>query len=327
MKKKLLTIMAITLVMVTGCGVAKMENGQDAVVKLKEGDISINDLYDRMKDDYALNVLLTMIDTKILDKLYPSDAEEEEFVNAYVENVNLYYEMYKDQFNSLDHFIQSNYQLSGLEAYKNIYKLEYKRNKVTEAYAKEEVSEKEIKKYYDDKIIGDMEISHILIKVEMPTDATDEEKEKIDKEAYDKAASIIAELNEGKKFADLAKKYGQDGTASKGGSLGWINREGYDKTFVEASIKLAKGKYTTEPVKTEFGYHIILKTDQKAKPKYESINKEDAIEIIAEENISKDTDKLLNGRALIALRKDHNIDIQDSELKKQYDSYKARYDK
>jgi len=65
MKKILLVI--CMLLCITGCGkVAKLENGQDAVVKLKNGDISVDSLYNEMKEKYAVSILMDMMDRQIL---------------------------------------------------------------------------------------------------------------------------------------------------------------------------------------------------------------------------------------------------------------------
>jgi peptidyl-prolyl cis-trans isomerase C len=51
------------------------------------------------------------------------------------------------------------------------------------------------------------------------------------------------------------------GSKDKGGELDWASPSGYVKPFSDAMVKLEKGKYTTEPVQTQFGYHVILLED------------------------------------------------------------------
>ena len=83
----------------------------------------------------------------------------------------------------------------------------------------------------------------------------------VEKEADAKA--IIADLNKGADFADLAKKKSTDPAAQNGGDLGWFSREEMVPEFSDAAFKLKKGEYTKEPVKTQFGYHVIKVEDRR----------------------------------------------------------------
>ena len=75
------------------------------------------------------------------------------------------------------------------------------------------------------------------------------------------AKNAIFKLSKGTKFADLALKSLDPGSKDNGGDLGWTNPAMFVPPFSEAMTQLAKGKYTTTPVKTEYGYHIILLED------------------------------------------------------------------
>lgn len=82
-------------------------------------------------------------------------------------------------------------------------------------------------------------------------------------DSEDRAKAIIAELKSKKKtFADIAKKESKDpGSGSRGGDLGWADPDRYVPEFSAALQKLAKGGLTTEPVKSDFGWHIIRLDD------------------------------------------------------------------
>ena len=85
-------------------------------------------------------------------------------------------------------------------------------------------------------------------------------------EALNKAKEVIKKLNDGADFAKLAKEYSSDSSnASKGGDLGYFNTGDMAEEFETAAYKLKLNEYTKEPVKTKFGYHIILKTGEKGK--------------------------------------------------------------
>jgi len=83
-------------------------------------------------------------------------------------------------------------------------------------------------------------------------------------EKEDDANAIIANLKKGVKFEELAKQSKDPGSKEKGGDLGWSSAASYVKPFGDALAKLEKGKYTETPVKTDFGYHVILLEDSRA---------------------------------------------------------------
>jgi len=82
-------------------------------------------------------------------------------------------------------------------------------------------------------------------------------------EKEDEAKAIIAKLNKGEKFADLAKQSKDPGSKDNGGELGWSSPSSYVKPFAEALTKLKKGEYTKDPVKSDFGYHVIQLDDSR----------------------------------------------------------------
>ncbi len=78
----------------------------------------------------------------------------------------------------------------------------------------------------------------------------------------DQAKALIADLNKGAKFDDLAKKNSKDaGSKERGGDLDWNVPTAFDKQFSDAMVKLDKGKYTAAPVQTRFGFHVIQLDD------------------------------------------------------------------
>ena len=125
---------------------------------------------------------------------------------------------------------------------------------------KNPVPESELKSEYE-KIkaqIGDKEykVRHILV-----------EKE-------DEAKDVIAELQKGAKFDDLAKARSKDpGSKDRGGDLDWNAPASFVKPFGDAMMKTPKGKFTPQPVQTQFGWHVILVEDERpAKvPAYEEV--------------------------------------------------------
>lgn len=93
-------------------------------------------------------------------------------------------------------------------------------------------------------MVKQVNAAHILVKTE--------------KEAKD----IKAKISGGEKFADMAKKFSSCPSGKKGGDLGWFGRGAMVPAFENAAFAAAKGD-VVGPVKTEFGWHIILVKDQK----------------------------------------------------------------
>jgi peptidyl-prolyl cis-trans isomerase C len=81
----------------------------------------------------------------------------------------------------------------------------------------------------------------------------------VDKE--DEAKDIIAALQKGEKFEKLADRSKDTGSKAKGGDLDWNTPSNFVKPFADAMVALEKGKFTTTPVQTQFGWHVIQLDD------------------------------------------------------------------
>jgi len=81
-------------------------------------------------------------------------------------------------------------------------------------------------------------------------------------ESEEEARRLIAELQKGGKFDELAKQSSKDeGTRALGGDLDWKIPSTFDKPFGDALLALEKGRYTITPVRTRYGYHVIQLDD------------------------------------------------------------------
>jgi len=81
----------------------------------------------------------------------------------------------------------------------------------------------------------------------------------------EEAKQVIKDLDGGAKFEDLAQKRSSGPTAQRGGDLGYFSKEDMLPEFSDAAFKLKKGEYTKTPVKTQFGWHVILVEDRRAR--------------------------------------------------------------
>ena len=310
------TVGAIAIcLLVTGCGNNSELKNNHTIVKTDEGSIKADTLYEKLRDKYGIAMLVDLIDHQLFDEKYKTDNEEKETIDSQIEQMKSQYN------NDQDAFEAAITQYLGVEdedELRDMLSLEYKRNLAIEDYVKKSITDDEIQKYYDDEVIGDIKVRHILIKPDVTDDMSTEEKTEAEEKAKKKAEKLIKELDDGADFAELAKKNSDDtGSASDGGLIDYFNKDdNMDEAFLNASIKLEKGKYTEEPVKSSFGYHIILKVDQKSKPKLKKV-KDDIIKTLADKKLNDDA--TLRYNALIEIRKEAGIEFKDDSLKKDYD--------
>jgi peptidyl-prolyl cis-trans isomerase C len=124
---------------------------------------------------------------------------------------------------------------------------------------KHEPSEEEIQKTYQEEYAGqsgtEYKARHILVK---------EQQE---------ATSLIEKLDGGADFAELAKEHSTGPTGKDGGDLGWFDISQMVKPFGDALKSMEKGKHSTAPVETQFGWHVILleETRETEAPSLESV--------------------------------------------------------
>lgn len=92
-------------------------------------------------------------------------------------------------------------------------------------------------------------------------------------ESEEEAKALVAELDKGAKFEELAAKSKDPGSAARGGDLDWNTPDTFVPEFSNAMVGLEKGKYTTSPVRTQFGWHVIRLDDVRdaAPPPLESV--------------------------------------------------------
>lgn len=87
------------------------------------------------------------------------------------------------------------------------------------------------------------------------------------------AKEVIAELDKGANFVELTKKKSAE---PEGGDLGWFQADQMIKPFADVIVKLKNGEYTKTPVKTDYGWHVVLREDsrQSAPPAFESLKEQ-----------------------------------------------------
>ena len=293
--------------------IAKLENGLEPVASIDGLTVTAEDLYEDMKEIYSVSNLLDIIDNKILEEKYPETDEMNTELNDQAEN---YYNMYNQYYGySKEEFLTKN-GFGSERAFIEYLRLQYRRTQYTDDYIKEQITDKEIEKYYEDKVYGDINTKHILVKVS--SSATDEEK----KEAENLAKEIITKLNEGKSFDEVKDEYKDKITYEELGYKAY--NASLESAYMEAMQKLENNSYTKEPVKTSYGYHVIYRIDQKEKPALEDV-KEEIITSLVSEHKSEDTS--VQYKALEKMREDAKLEFTDTVLEKKYETYKSQYNK
>lgn len=291
--------------------IAKLENGLEPVAEIDGLTVTAEDLYEDMKEIYSISSLLDKIDNKVLEEKYPENDEMNDELQEEAEN---YYNMYNQYYGiSKEEFLAKN-GFGSERAFIEYLRLQYRRSKYTDDYVKGLITDKEINNYYEDKVYGDINTKHILVKVD--SNATDEDK----KNAENLAKEIISKLNEGKTFDEVKEEYKDQITYEELGYKAY--NASLESAYMEAMQKLENNSYSKEPVKTSYGYHVIYRIDQKEKPALEDV-KEEIITSLVEEKKSEDT--YIQYKALEKMREDVNLKFTDTVLEKKYETYKSQY--
>jgi foldase protein PrsA len=280
MKKPLLALTLATSVFT----LAACNSGDEVVVSSTYGDITKDQFYEEIKGLAGNALLEQVLIEQILENNYKVTDEE---VDEQFKSVK---EQYGDSFESV-------LAANGLseQAFKDNVRFSLLQEKATKDV---EVTDEEIKNYYE-QAKYELNARHILVADEATA-----------KEVEDK-------LKNGGDFAKLAEEYSQDGSAANGGELGWFTVGSMVPEFNDAAYALELNK-VSEPVQSEFGYHIIQVTDKREVKDYGTLEekKDEIKEAIA-------ATKGDWNKKVAELIKDAKIDIKDEDLKAALDKYTA----
>ncbi len=314
-KKLLIGLISLGVLATTGCGkVPKLENGEEVIASLDGKNFTANDLYNELKKQGGSSVLVNMIDTFIVNQEITDSKEAEEYATSLIKQYKLSYEQQGADFEAA--LISNGY--ANEEEFKKVIAIDYKKSEIAKKYIKEEITDDELKDYYDNHISDELSVKHILIAPEVSDGATDEEKTNAENAALEKAKNLIEQLNNGADFETLAKENSDDdATKENGGVINNVVKEGYVTEFWNAAYALENGKYTTEPVKTEYGYHIIYKVSHTPKKSLEEM-KDTLYSKIVSAKISADSN--LEQKTWVKIREKYNLSINDSTIDSTYKS-------
>lgn len=313
-------LLIVTIWLALSKQIPKTKNGSQVIASVKGYEVTADDLYAQLKSEKGTTSVMNLIDTFIADKEVKFTDEDDKYVDSVVD----YYKQYADYYGvSFEQFLTQYAGLSNIsseEEFREFVKKDYKKSLAAIKYVGKDLTDEEIQDYYDENYSETMTVKHILIEV---NDEVSEE------DALKEAKEIIAELDKVKDdeeklnetFKDLAFNHSNDSTYSSEGLIEDFSKKDVVSEFWDASYDLKDGEYTSEPVKTEYGYHVILKVSSKSQKKLKDVKKE-IVKTLAQQKLS--SDPVLQTNVWDELRKKYKLKINDSDIKKQYnDSIKA----
>ena len=308
---KYLFILLLVVISLTSCNNKNNVSDKELVAKYGSNQISTNDLYKKLKEKNGLDTILNEVDKDILNKLYKKNTAEDEYYQKELNTLMVTYQTrYSSTYSTFDEFITKVLGLKNQTEVDEAIRLNYKKRQATQEYLKNTITDKEINDEYQ-KEKGEIKASHILIAPENSSDAAK-------KKAKSFAQELIKRIEKGESFEKLAKEYSKD-SKEKGGDLGFVNLDSLTKNFREALDKLKINEMTKEPVETEYGYHIILKTGEKKKASLKEL-REKIVQKLVKNKIEKNY-SVTQAQALIDLRKKNKFKLYDIDLEKQYTAY------
>ncbi|TLQ03925.1 peptidylprolyl isomerase [Pediococcus stilesii] len=285
MKKVLIGLASIAMALtLAACG-------NKTVATTSGGKITQDEYYSSLKDTSSgKQVLQEMIVNKVLEKQYGDKVSKK--------TVTKQYNSYKDQYGSSFKSVLSS---NGMTA--SSLRTQIRSNLLLKEAVKDldKISNADLKKEWEN-YQPKVTVAQILVSKK------------------DTADKVIDELKDGKDFSDLAKKYSTDSSSkNNGGKIAAFDDTNttLDSDFKKAAFKLDEGKYTTTPVKTEYGYQVIKMLKKPAKGKMSDHTK-DLKERIWTDDMSSST-KLRS--VITKVLKKGNVTIKDNDLKNVLDDY------
>lgn len=308
-------LLVINIVLIVLGHKVKLSNGNEVIASIKDKEYTAEQLFDKLKEKYGKDALITLIDEYISDKELSDDdkADAKTEAKKYIDSIKSQYESAGYTWDD----VLKQYGYANEDALINEYLVSVKQQKVVTNYLGKQLTDDEIKKYYDENIYGTYTVKHILVKPATTDEMTDEEKTAAEEAAKAKAQEVITKYAAGEDWKTLVNDYSEDeGSKESEGLVENFTKGDVDDEFFKASIALKDGEYTSEPVKSSFGYHVILKVSETAKKSLDD-SKNDIIDALVNEKLNNDS-KLYNS-TWAKIRNDYKLTIKDTQVKTEYE--------
>lgn len=309
----IILLLAINIILIINGHKVKLSDGKEIIASVDGKDFVADDLFDELKEQYGSNNLLNMVDKYIISKEVKDDSDAKTKAKENLESIRSQYESAGYEWET----VLTQYGYSNEDELLNELTTSIQKENVAKQYLKDNLTDAEINEYYENQVYGTYTVKHILIKPATTDSMTDEEKSAAEDAAKAKAQEVIDKLNNGEDFTSLVKEYSEDtGSVDNEGLVENFTKGDVDDAFFTETNNLKNGEYSKEPVKSSYGYHVILRVSSTDKKALKDI-KDEVMEKIVENKLSDDS--TLYTKTWVDIRKKYNFTINDTTLKNAYE--------
>lgn len=309
----IILLLAINIILIINGHKVKLSDGKEIIASIDGKDFVADDLFDELKEQYGSNNLLNMVDKYIISKEVKDDSDAKTKAKENLESIRSQYESAGYEWET----VLTQYGYSNEDELLNELTTSIQKENVAKQYLKDNLTDAEINEYYENQVYGTYTVKHILIKPATTDSMTDEEKSAAEDAAKAKAQEVIDKLNNGEDFTSLVKEYSEDtGSVDNEGLVENFTKGDVDDAFFTETNNLKNGEYSKEPVKSSYGYHVILRVSSTDKKALKDI-KDEVMEKIVENKLSDDS--TLYTKTWVDIRKKYNFTINDTTLKNAYE--------
>ncbi len=273
--------------------VAKLENGEEVIAEVKDKKFTANDLYEALKVKSGIAKLTDLIDYHILRNKYDLDEKAKEEAKKQAETI---YESYQSYYGyTKEEFLSSNNFASEQEFLDELVK-EYYFQEYVKDYLEENLTDKEMQKYYDEKVFGEKEVYVFS--------STDDENDLENVRKY---------LKNGKTLDDIKKKYSKITATSA--NIKYTDTTSYSDEVLKQVKNTSKGKYSKVFDDSTYGHLVIYVVSEKETPKFDDVKQEIIDTLVTKKQQEDETEYY---KAFIKLRSDNDLKFLDKEMEKEY---------
>lgn len=309
-------LLIVNIVIVSVGHKAKLANGKEVIASINGKDFLAEDLFESLKESYGKDTLVNMIDEYIVAKEISNDEKvaAKETAQENIDKIKKQYESAGYEWET----ILTQYGYASEDALLKEMTLSVEKETIAKNYLKSELTNEDIKDYYNSNVFGKYTAKHILITPDTNDNMSDEEKAAAEETAKATAVEVINKLNNGEDWNTLVSQYSKDtGSSDNEGLIEDFTKGDVVDEFWNAVEGLKDGEYTAEPVKSSYGYHIIYRVSYTEKESLKKM-KNKLVDEIVTKKLQEDSN--LYTTTWVKIRKKYKLEIKDSVVKSKYDN-------